>query len=101
MILSIGPYDTPVLNLFSDHRFMTDIAEDNIGAEEIAKAKTAAVKIMQQNGFQEELRMLKNKVMVDRGKCKKLRLFLDEKEIIRFHSRVEFTPIKAPHKAPI
>ena len=119
----IGPNDTPVLSLFSDHRFTKSLRalaflirwrdrhskaegtreyfQDNIGAEEMAKAKTAAVKIMQQNAFQEELRMLKNKGMVDKGKCKKLRLFLDEKEIIRCQSRVEFTLTKAPHKAPI
>ena len=56
---------------------------------------------MQKSTFPEELRMLTNKGVVKQGKCKKLRLMLDQKGVIRCESRVQFTLLKAPNNAPI
>ena len=56
---------------------------------------------MQRNAFKEELKMLNKKGFVDRGKCKKLRLFLDNNGIIRFEARIQYSLIKDPKKSPI
>ena len=116
----IGQGDIPVLNMFKDHRFNRSLRalaclirwqtnktgerkyfEDTITAQELSDTKTAAVKIMQQNAFPQELRELSNKRVVTKGRCKKLRLILDHNGVIRCQSRVQFTLLKAPHSAPI
>ena len=56
---------------------------------------------MQRNAFKEELKMLNKKDFVDRGKCKKLRPFLDNNGIIRCEARVQYSLIKDPKKSPI
>ena len=116
----IGKIETPVLTLFNDHRFDKSLRtlaflmrwrgnktghrkyyEECITARELADTKTAAILIMQKNAFPQELKWLTNKRVVKQGKCKKLRLTLDHKGVIRCESRVQFTLLKAPSNAPI
>ena len=111
--------DLPVLYIFKDHRIQKHLRilawilrwknikngtskyfEDTISTAEIADTKLEAIRIMQRNAFKEELKMLNKKGFVDRGKCKKLRLFLDNNGIIRCEARVQYSLIKDPNKSP-
>lgn len=112
--------DLPCLHIFKDHRFNISLRslawilrwrnnkqkdrkyyEETINAEELAQAKVEAIKIMQTNAFSEELTMLQKGGKIIKGKCAKLRLFLDNKGIMRCQSRVEFTLLKRDLDAPI
>ena len=112
--------DLQCLHIFKDHRFYKDLRslawilrwrnnkqkdqkhfEKTVNAEELALAKVAAIKIMQKNAFSEELTMLQNKRKITKGKCAKLRLYLDNKGVMRCQSRVQFTLLKRELDAPI
>ena len=112
--------DIPVLSMFNDHRFYKTLRvlaclrrwqakrsggrkyhEESITAQELSDTKTAAIKVMQQSAFPQELKKLKNKSLIKEGKCKKLRLVLDHNGVIRCESRVQFTLLKTPHNAPV
>ena len=112
--------DLPRLHIFKDHRFYKSLGilawlirwqtnkggtrkfyDRTINAEELASAKVTAIKVMQENAFSEELKMLKRTGIVNKGKCAKLRLFLDDKCVIRCQSRVQFTLLKRQRDAPI
>ena len=107
---NIARQETPVLSMFNDHRFNKSLRtlaylmrwkanktgrrkyyEETVTAAELAETKTAAILVMQKNTFPEELRTLTNKGVVKQGKCKKLRLVLNQKGVIRCVSRVQFT----------
>ena len=112
--------DLPCLHMFKDHRFNRSLRalawivrwhnkrtntrrhfEKNINAEELAQTKIVAIKIMQSHAFSEELKTLQQGKKVSKGKCAKLRLYLDNKGIIRCQSRVQFTLLKREKDAPI
>ena len=112
--------DLPCLHMFNDHRFNKSVrslawlirwqsinkgtrkyCEDTISAKELADTKEIALKIMQNQAFAEEIKMLKTKGKVDKGKFIKLRLYLDKEGLIRCQSRVQFTMLECPSEAPI
>ena len=112
--------DLPSLHIFKDHRFnkaLRSLAwivrwkknkqgtrayfDDYISAPEIARTKLIAIKLIQKETFEDELKMLQTKGYVNKGRCKNLRLFLDQDGLIRCESRVQFTILKSPSRAPV
>ena len=112
--------DLPVLHIFQDHRFKQNLRKlawilrwkhrmqgtnrfsgKTVDANELAVTKIEAIKIMQKNSFPQELEDLKKKGFVNQGRCKKLRLILDQDGVIRCQSRVQYTLSKDPRNSPI